>query len=276
MTYNKKGSPPRSDLSWPTVPGRPFVLELRTLRIAVTTCYEPSDAHRARAGVLAKRFAAEVVERRAFDVMFLATGATHLYVVGREREQVRARAGACFVQEGLLAIKLHEGVRHPFLRALGPCTSVVDCTLGLANDALHAATILRCSVLGVEGSPVIHALLEEGLPRVSRSHPAGHRIDLIYGDALEVLRRLADRSHDAVFLDPMMSRPGKSAPSLEVLRAFAVPQPASAALLREAGRVARARVVLKLGKGAAVPSDSPLDFTHHEQGAHLTYWVHTL
>jgi 16S rRNA (guanine1516-N2)-methyltransferase len=252
------------------------VLHLRTLRIAVTTCYEPSDAHRARAHVLAARFAASVVERRAFDVMFLATGATHLYVVGRQREEVRARVGACFVQEGLLATKLHEGAHHPLLRALGPCVSVVDCTLGLANDALHAATVLGCRVLGVEGSPVIHALLEEGLPRISRSHLAGRRIDLIHGDALEVLRGLDDRSHDVVFLDPMMRRPGKGAPSFEILRAFAVPQQASAALLREAGRVARARVVLKLGKDASVPLDSPLAFTHHEEGTHLSYWVHPL
>jgi hypothetical protein len=71
----------------------------------------------------------------------------------------------------------------------------------------------------------------------------------------------------------MMGRPGKSAPSFEVLRTFAIPEQASAALLREAGRVARARVVLKLGKGAPLPVDSPLAFTHHEQGAHLTYWV---
>lgn len=251
------------------------MLHARTLRIAVSTCYDPTDAHRARAHALGERFAAPVVERRAFDAMFLATGATHLYVVGRAREEVRAREGSCFVQEGLLATKLHEGAHHPFVRALGPCTSVVDCTLGLANDALHAATVLRCSVLGVEGSPVIHALLQEGLPRISRSHPGGLRIDLIHGDALEVLRGLADRSRDVVFLDPMMSRPGRSAPSFEVLRAFAVPEPASAELLREAARVARSRVVLKLGKGACIPVDSPLDFPHHEPGTHVTYWVHT-
>jgi 16S rRNA (guanine1516-N2)-methyltransferase len=245
------------------------------VHLAVTTSYEPSDAHRARARVLAARFAARFVARRAFDPLFLATGATHLYVVGREREEVRARGGACFVQEGLLATKLHEGSRHPLLRALGPCASIVDCTLGLANDALHAAVVLGCSVLGVEGSPVIHSLLEEGLRRLSASYPAGQRIHLRHGDALEVLRSLDDRSHDVVFLDPMMIRPGKSTPSFEVLRAFAVPEQASAALLREAGRVARARVVLKLGKGAPLPVDSPLAFTHREQGAQLTYWVHT-
>jgi len=215
------------------------------------------------------------VERRAIDAMFATTGATHLYLVGRIRDELRAHDGACFVQEGLLATKLHEGSRHPFMRALGPCSSLVDCTLGLANDALHAATVLHCSVLGVEGSPVIHALLEEGLPRLSRSHPDGLRIDLIHGDALHVLRGLADGSNDVVYLDPMMSRPGKSAPSFEVLRAFAVPQPAAPALLREAARVARSRVVLKLGRSEVIPADSPLDFTHHESGAHVTYWVHT-
>jgi hypothetical protein len=225
--------------------------------------------------VLSERFAAPLVERLAFDELFDAADATHLYVVGREHEQVRTRDGACFVQEGLLATKLHEGVRHPFMRALGPATSVVDCTLGLANDALHAAIVLGCEVLGVEGSPIIHALLEEGLPRLAKSYPPAQRIRLHHGDAVSVLRGLADQSHDVVVLDPMMSRPKKSAPSFAVLRDFAVPERASAELLREAGRVARARVVLKLGKGAPLPVDSPLAFRHHEQGAHVTYWVHT-
>jgi 16S rRNA (guanine1516-N2)-methyltransferase len=135
---------------------------------------------------------------------------------------------------------------------------------------------LGCAVVGVEGSPVIHALLEEGLPRLAGSYPAARQIELRRGDALHVLRGLGDRSHDVVFLDPMMLHPGKSAPSFEVLRAFAVPETASPELLREAARVARARVVLKLGKGAPLPVDSPLGFTHHEQGTHLTYWVHTV
>lgn len=224
--------------------------------------------------MLSERFAAPLVERRAFGTMFQATGATHLYVVGREHEEVRAREGACFVQEGLLATKLHEGARHPFIRALGACASLVDCTLGLANDALHAAVTLNCSVLGVEGSPIIHALLEEGLPRLAASYAPGGQIRLLHGRATEVLRGLGDGSRDVVFLDPMMSRPRKSAPSFTLLRDFAVPEGASAELLREAGRVARARVVLKLGNGAPLPIDSPLPFTHHERGAQVTYWVH--
>ena len=243
------------------------------MRIAVTTCYKPSQGHRARAQLLAERFAAPAVERRAFPTMFLATGATHLYVVGRDHEEVRRETGACFVQEGLLATKLHEGVRHPLIRAVGACSDLVDCTLGLANDALHAAMVLGCQVLGVEGSPIIHALLEEGLPRLAASYPAARQIDLIHGDAVAVLRGLADRSRDVVFLDPMMGRPGNSAPSFATLRAFAVPEPASAELLREAARVARHRVVLKLGKGAPLPFDTPFVFSGQEHGTHVTYWV---
>ena len=246
------------------------------IHIAVTTGYNPSDAAQARARVLSERFEAPLVERRAFHALFLATGASHLYVVGRDHEEVRAPEGACFVQEGLLATKLDEGSRHPFMRALGPCASIVDCTLGLANDALHAAVFLRCSVLGVEGSPVIHALLEEGLPRLGASYAGGRQIQLHHGDAIDVLRGLGDRSHDVVFLDPMMSRPRKSAPSFAVLRAFAVNESPSAELLRQAARVARARVVVKLGKGDPLPVDSPLAFSRQERGVHVTYWVHTL
>ncbi len=246
------------------------------MQIAVTTGYNPSDADRARARELSERFAAPLVQRRAFHALFLAAGATHLYVVGRAHEEVRAPEGACFVQEGLLATKLDEGSRHPFMRALGPCASIVDCTLGLANDALHAAVFLRCSVLGVEGSPVIHALLEEGLPRLGASYAGGRQIQLHHGDAIDVLRGLGDRSHDVVFLDPMMSRPRKSAPSFAVLRAFAVNESPSAELLRQAARVARARVVVKLGKGDPLPVDSPLAFSRQERGVHVTYWVHTL
>jgi 16S rRNA (guanine1516-N2)-methyltransferase len=178
----------------------------------------------------------------------------------------------CFVQEGMLPTKLGEGARHPFIRALGDAESVVDATLGLANDALHAAIALRCRVVGVEGSPLLHALLEEGVARFERKY--GVRIELRFGDAREVLSGMEDRSSDVVFLDPMMSRAKKSAPAFELVRQLAVPDRASAELLSEAARVARRRVVLKLGKGAPLPADSPIRFSRFERGAHVIYWVH--
>ena len=49
---------------------------------------------------------------------------------------------------------------------------------------------------------------------------------------------------------------------------------ASPTLLLEASRVARKRVVLKLGKGAPLPPGCPLAFPRCEQGTEVSYWVH--
>ncbi len=198
----------------------------------------------------------------------------------RTHDEVRDAGGhRCFVQEGLLTSKLTDGRAHPFLRAvLGAdegVDSVMDGTLGLANDALHIATVLECSVRGIEGSPMLHALLEEGLPRLAvTGWPGAARISLEHALALDVLRACADDSVDVVSLDPMMSRPKKSAPSFSLLRDFALHERASRELLHEAARVARRRVVLKLGRRAPLPADAPYAFEHFEPGARVTYWVH--
>jgi hypothetical protein len=69
----------------------------------------------------------------------------------------------------------------------------------------------------------------------------------------------------------MMSQAKKAAPSFELLRRFAHGERASRALLLEASRVARRRVVLKLGKGAPLPADAPFAFTSI-LGAHVVYF----
>lgn len=204
----------------------------------------------------------------------------YLYVVQRAHDEVRDVAGhTCFVQEGLLSSKLTTGREHPYMRAIlgddAQVASVLDGTLGLANDALHAATVLDCGVRGIEGAPLLHALLEEGVPRLARTGwPAAARISVELGNTLDVLRACADGEVDVVTLDPMMSRAKKSAPSFSLLRDFALAERATPELLAEASRVARRRVVLKLGKGAPLPPHAPYEFERFERGAHVTYWVH--
>jgi hypothetical protein len=223
-----------------------------------------------------------MVARDSFANAFAQTGADYLYVVQRTHDELRDAAGHnCLVQEGLLSSKMTTGRKHPFMRAVlggdAGIDSVLDGTLGLANDALHIAHVLACNVRGIEGAPLIHALLEEGLPRLARgAWPAASRISLEQAMTLDVLRACADQSVDVVTLDPMMSRPRNSAPSLALLRDFAVPLRASRELLHEAARVARRRVVLKLGKGAPLPEDAPFRFEHHEAGMRVTYWVHAV
>lgn len=217
--------------------------------------------------------------RAAFEPLFAQSGATHLYVVARDHDEVRTpEGGACFVQPSLLKMKLQDEARHPLMRALlGPdarLERLLDCTLGLAADSMHAACALGCEVLGMEASPVLFSLLEEGLLRLARAQPALARIEPRCGDAALELARLPDDAVDVVMLDPMMSRPKKSTPSFEVLRDFAKPERADAALLFQARRVARRRVVLKLGKGAPLPPAAPYAFPRVEKGGAVRYWVH--
>lgn len=217
--------------------------------------------------------------RAAFETLFAVSGATHLYVVARAHDELRtALGGACFLQPGLLKMKLQAHAQHPLIRALRGdderVASVFDGTLGLAADAMHAACVLGCDILGTEASPVLFSLLEEGLARLARELPAIARIRPRCGEAHAELARLADGAVDVVVLDPMMSHPKRSTPSFEVLRDVAHNERASAALLCEARRVARRRVVLKLGQGAPLPPDAPYDFPRVERGRTVRYLVH--
>jgi hypothetical protein len=155
---------------------------------------------------------------------------------------------------------------------------IFDATLGLANDAVHLAAVLDARVQGCEASPVLFSLLEEGLVRIARSTApwaeAASRVTATLGRAEAVLALMPSASVDVVVCDPMMSLRRRSAPSFELLRAFALSARATPLLLREAARVARRRVVLKLGKGAPLPVNRSIEFPRCLHGAHVTYWVH--
>jgi hypothetical protein len=212
------------------------------------------------------------VVRQGYEQMFAKTGADFAYVVGTHHEElVHKDGGGCFVERGLLKMKLQEGLRHPFVRAVGLQTrTLFDCTVGLAHDAVHLALALpELRIQGTETSLLLFTLLEEGLPRLG----VADRVTVAHTDALHALRALPDGAMDVVFLDPMMSRPKGSTPTFDALRLVASAERASPALLHEAARVASQRVVLKLGKGAPLPPGCPLSFPERLHGKAVTYHV---
>lgn len=239
---------------------------------------------------MAARFSCPLLQRKGLEALAAEHDVDVFYVVGVEHEGLRLSTGAVtFVQPGLLKTKLGEGRRHPLIRAICghyddgdrddvDVTGVVDATLGLAGDALHVASVLDIDVHGIEGAPVVHALLEEGLPRLANealtAKAARVRLPPTAIDSVTMLRSMADDSVDVVMLDPMMRRPLKAAPTFDLVRFFALAQPASPALLLEARRVARRRVVLKLARGIALPADHPYAFGQTTFGVHVSYRVH--
>lgn len=128
---------------------------------------------------------------------------------------------------------------------------VIDCTLGLAADALVCAHVVGPSgrVIGVEASRPLALLVKTGT-ELQGPRGAGERVlEVVNGRAVDFLRTQADRSADVVFFDPMFTRPKKSSVAFEVLRRYAVHAPLDAVTLNEARRVARRRVVIKAGPG---------------------------
>lgn len=227
--------------------------------LAVTTAHRASEAMQARAAAVAARIGAPLVERRSLAKMRQV--AELFYVVGKEDEFVLAADGRLVAGEGLMKLKRLDGPEHPLVRAVtppaAPAQTVLDATLGLAQDALHLAVVAALTVHGVERSPALVCLVEDFLRRArARWGEAADRIHPQVGDALEHLRGCPAEAFDVVYLDPMFDVAMPSQPDFQVLRRLAWEAPLSDAALAEAVRVARQRVVLKvrtLGRPGAEP-----------------------
>lgn len=102
------------------------------------------------------------------------------------------------------------GLRH------GANPTVVDATAGLGRDAFVLAN-LGAQVTMIERSPILAALLEDGLNRLAtdseQSDIANIKLQLIQANAIEWLQQQAktDNRPDVVYLDPMYPHRSKSA-----------------------------------------------------------------
>jgi 16S rRNA (guanine1516-N2)-methyltransferase len=89
---------------------------------------------------------------------------------------------------------------------------IMDATAGLGQDAFVLAS-LGCEVQMIERSPVIAALLQDGLERAQiDTSMQDLSLSLIIGDALGVIQALSPASFpDVIYLDPMYPSRTKSA-----------------------------------------------------------------
>jgi hypothetical protein len=235
-----------------------------------------------RARNLASRLGVSFLPRRG-GLPFPENGGS-VYVVGRTREEVWApNQPPLFVHPGLFNLKRGSGSEQPILRAVAPegadsVRRIFDANLGLAGDAMHLSDALDVEVLGSEKSPVVAALLEEGLPRMAREggawSQAAARIKLMAGDALGHLRNLPDNHVEVVYLDPMMPRPLNAQAGFDVFRLHADHGQPDMAFFKEAARVARDRMVIKVPPKARPPHLENMDvqFSRKERGTAVDYF----
>ncbi len=232
---------------------------MNAMRVAVTTS---SPLLTERAENLARALGLPLVPLEDPD-------ADLLLVWTRERLELRevgASTGSVYVDfvggKAAHRRRFGGGRKQPLARAVGlkgqNAPHVLDATAGLGRDAFVLAT-LGCTVHLVERSPIIGALLEDGLRRAGPESEVSYivaRMSLSVGQAAHVMRALTDAERpDVVYLDPMYPHGKGSALQKKEMRLFRdlVGDDADAhTLLNSALTCAKKRVVVKRPRSAPV------------------------
>lgn len=127
---------------------------------------------------------------------------------------------------------------------------VLDCTLGLAADAVVASFLVgpEGKVVGLEASPVLYWAVSQGLKTYAIDDPditaSLRRIQPRLGKAEELLPTFPADSFDVVYFDPMFRKPVGNSASMQPLRPASYHKPLDPSMIREALRLAP-RVVVK-------------------------------
>lgn len=149
------------------------------------------------------------------------------------------------------------GVGQPLARAMGLKQGwrprVVDATAGMGRDSFVLAA-LGCEVTLLERSPVVWALLRDGVIRAQMAEDPelvdiARRMTTHHADAIDYLERLSEGEQpEVIYLDPMYPKRRKSAlvkKEMRLFRELVGDDPDTGRLLAVAQRCAAYRVVVK-------------------------------
>ncbi|MEH7418204.1 class I SAM-dependent methyltransferase [Neobacillus drentensis] len=179
-------------------------------------------------------------------------------VVGKERlelfEKNSSQPFFFHPNSAMFRIKrLISGDGDPFAHAakLTKGMKVLDCTLGLASDAIVASYLVgrEGMVTGIEGQKYLAYVVQEGLKTWESSlqsiNEAMNRVSVIHTNARDYLKNQGDSSVDCVYFDPMFEETILESDGIKALGHFAIHDNLTDEMITEAIRVAKYRVVLK-------------------------------
>jgi len=157
--------------------------------------------------------------------------------------------------------------------------SVLDVTAGLGRDAFVLAT-LGCDVVMCERSPIIHALLEDGLKRASSEEWFQQlNLKLIHADAIYYLSELNKNNYpDVIYIDPMFPEKMKTAlvkKEMRALREVVGDDVDSEKLLNAALSIAKKRVVVKRAKLAPTLTNKKADVVYMGKSSRFDVYLRT-
>ena len=232
------------------------------LPLLVTTSHRADASLRRRAAQRASTWQIPFVPRDALPSLAqLTSSGAALLVFSGSGLQLVDGAGTLTFHDGMAHLRLLHlaaGGQDPLVHvgALHPGDRVLDCTMGLAQDALVAARAVGPGgrVVAVESSLPLYVVVSEGLRARRRSHGAC-LIEPVHSDHAPLLRSLSDGSFDVIYFDPMFAAPRKAQAAFDAVRRHGHHTPLTRAVIEEACRVACRWVIVKCPKGSRVPHD---------------------
>jgi hypothetical protein len=228
------------------------------MNFVVTTGQHPTEKEFALAQRWSKVLGAPLAFRKNMSLARLKEGyaVDALLVVTKNGPVVHTAGGDFFFHLSMAELRIKNlinGKHDHMVAAMGlkEGMSVLDCTLGLATDALVASLAVGGAgkVVGLEASALIAFVTEYGLKNFALQEEylkeAFTRIQVINIDFNSYLRTLPANSFDVVYFDPMFRQPIQKSSTLKPIRYLADNRPLAVEALNYATRIAKKRVVIK-------------------------------
>lgn len=225
---------------------------------AVTTSHRPSPVQVSLANRMADKLCVSFIPRNdlSIEAMISDNGVFGMMVVSAQRISFFTGISEFFFHPGLARLRINElinGKTDQMIQAMSLHSgdTLLDCTLGLATDAIVASYVsgTRGQVTGLESSPLIAAIVQQGLQTYQSGEAeitrAMQRIEVVHTHHKQYLAGLPPRSYDIVYFDPMFRSPRKKSPAMDAMRAIANPDPIDRETIAMALKVCNRRVVLK-------------------------------
>lgn len=250
---------------------------MQELDLLVTTSREADYRQKQMAQELAQRLGLTFCPRKQANLEQFFSYNHGLIIVQAEKLILKTQQGELFFHPNMAKLRINNLCQgHPdhLIQTLNlqQGDSLLDCTLGLASDAITVSFWLGQNghVVGLEAVPLIYEITSYGLANCSLPYKeiekAMRRIKVINTHNLDYLKKLPDKSFDAIYFDPMFDKTILGSCAMMNLRQIAYTGSISEQNLQEAKRVARKRVVMKSRKGSK--ELERLGFTHKSGGTY--------
>lgn len=222
----------------------------------VTTAYRPTANIIAEAGKIAEELDIRFVARNKCSIKKMhAEEQSDVLVASKERLEFypMGENEPFFFHPNSAAFRTKRPLKEDPLIEISNLelgNSFLDCTLGMASDALTVSqyTGPTGKVVGCESNRYLAYILAEGLKRYdSMPHliEAMRRIEVNSMDSITFLKTLDDNCFDVVYMDPMFTEEIKEASNFIPVRSRANMGQLTKEWVDEAKRVAKKAVVLK-------------------------------